>query len=170
MKKRAVLISAITGVCAVAVVCMAMQGTTIAAATDNPNATSATVRTPDDFKSIESFTEKPGDEGFISIERMRSQCYALMQENPDLAISSNPYDFIRDGVNPYYNEIIAMGSDALPSLKKELKESPANGCEEYLFAIAIEEILNANGDSAFNGDSRPWTGKEYLEFLEDESK
>ena len=83
------------------------------------------------------------------------------------AYASNKTTYTK--MNRLAEKIKALG-EQYEQLKRELAESPHNGLEEYLFAIAIEDILNANGDSAFNGDSRPSTGKEYLEFLEDESK
>ena len=121
------------------------------------------VRSPSDRPPLSSFTEQPGDPGFISLERMRSQTHELIQEDFVLGGSSNPWDYIADGINPYYNDILALGPVAIPDLKRELSESPNNGLEEYLFAIAIEEVEGADLTKLVDKNSLPWSGKEFLE-------
>ncbi|MHB8172701.1 MAG: hypothetical protein ACYDG6_14425 [Thermincolia bacterium] len=63
-------------------------------------------------------------------------------KNPELYLSSNPYDYIKD--NPHYNEIIKIGYDALPVLEDELKKTNASGLREYILSIAIEEITKSD--------------------------
>lgn len=65
-----------------------------------------------------------------------------IERNPNLAFSSNPYDYIKN--NEYYNNIVNMGIDALPILEEKLQNSNTNGLEDYIMAIAIEEITNCN--------------------------
>jgi hypothetical protein len=80
----------------------------------------------------------------IDLERLNEAIDVSCEEDRYLGFSSNPYDYISDGKNEYYNEIIALGIKALPALEKALAESEDNGLDKYILAIAIEEITGAN--------------------------
>ncbi|MHB8761181.1 MAG: hypothetical protein ACYC6J_02145 [Coriobacteriia bacterium] len=62
--------------------------------------------------------------------------------NPATALSSNPYDYIKD--NPDYAALVALGFEALPALEAELAADEANGLREYVACIAIEDITNCD--------------------------
>ncbi len=56
--------------------------------------------------------------------------------------SSNPYDYIKN--NDYYKQLVKMGPDALPLLEDSIVQSKSNGLNEYILAIAIEDIAKVN--------------------------
>lgn len=56
----------------------------------------------------------------------------------ELSYSSNPYDYIKE--NKDFDSIISLGNDAIPALHKRLSKSPNDGLQEYILAIAIEQI------------------------------
>lgn len=80
----------------------------------------------------------------VNLESLRESIDATEASNPLLMFSSNPYDYVSDGKNEYYNKIVALGPEALPSLEKALVESPNNGLNEYIIAIAIEDVAKAD--------------------------
>lgn len=59
-----------------------------------------------------------------------------------LAISSNPYDYIKD--NKAFENIVALGNEALPVLHSRLSKSDNYGLETYFLAIAIEKIAGVD--------------------------
>lgn len=72
------------------------------------------------------------------------------------AISSNPYDYIN---NEYYQNIINLGSKAVPILIKMFRNE--NGLEAYISAIMIQEITNCNIKDKYH---LSWeTGKEFYQ-------
>lgn len=60
----------------------------------------------------------------------------------EFAMSSNPYDYIKD--NQDFESIVALGNDALPVIQSKIAQSPNDGLQEYILAIAIEEITKTN--------------------------
>lgn len=63
----------------------------------------------------------------------------FLENGMPLAMSSNPYDFIKD--NEAFDKIIALGMEALPELVKIQNNNDMYGSlERYLIAIAIETI------------------------------
>jgi hypothetical protein len=56
--------------------------------------------------------------------------------------SSNPYDHVKNNV--HFDNIVALGIDALPLLKAKISNSDKNGLREYILAIAAEEIAKVN--------------------------
>lgn len=62
--------------------------------------------------------------------------------DPAVAMSSNPYDYVQG--NRSYDALVALGTPALPLLKQRIEASPESGLEEYLLAIAAEEIAKVN--------------------------
>jgi hypothetical protein len=78
----------------------------------------------------------------ISLKDIDSGIQKEIREHPMLALSSNPYDYIKD--NEYYEDLISLGVDALPELERTLEKSEENGLNEFIIAIAIEEISQAD--------------------------
>jgi len=56
--------------------------------------------------------------------------------------SSNPYDYLED--NPAFDEIVAMGYDALPGLDRHLATTATAGLGDYLVCAAIESITRCD--------------------------
>ncbi|MBN1629031.1 MAG: hypothetical protein JW990_04650, partial [Thermoleophilia bacterium] len=56
--------------------------------------------------------------------------------------SSNPYDYLED--NPAFDEIVAMGYDALPGLDRHLATTDTAGLGDYLVCAAIESITRCD--------------------------
>ncbi|MDR1042470.1 MAG: hypothetical protein LBL54_01030, partial [Clostridiales Family XIII bacterium] len=76
--------------------------------------------------------------------------------------SSNPYDYIAD--NEDFQRIIELGDSALPELERTLSDSPDNGLNEYIIAIAIQEISGTDVDSFNNRTDIKWeNAKQFLE-------
>lgn len=103
----------------------------------------------------------------VSIEGMAAAIDKLIEDDPNLALSSNPYDYIRDGRNEYYNSIVSLGVKVLPRLEAILNESSNNGLEEYLIALAIEDIAGTNTQAILKDDPLPMTAKEFAQSWED---
>ena len=71
-------------------------------------------------------------------------------------VSSNPYDYIN---NEYYQNIINLGSKAVPILIKMFHNE--NGLEAYISTIMIQEITNCNIKDKYH---LSWeTGKEFYQ-------
>lgn len=81
----------------------------------------------------------------FNLEKMEHSIDQMMEVDPLLALSSNPYDYIKN--NQYYDNIMNLNIEALPYLEKELKNSQENGLNEYIFVIAMQEIskVDING-------------------------
>ena len=62
--------------------------------------------------------------------------------NSSAALSSNPYDYISG--DEEFNGIVNLGNDALPVLQNKISQSPNNGLQEYIAAIAIERIAKVD--------------------------
>lgn len=88
------------------------------------------------------------DQNFLAIQKDLSK---MIIENPEMASSSNPYDYIKDNKN--FDNIVQLGDDALPIIAQKIKSSNDNGLNEYILAIAIERI--AKVDLKKNGEG--WT-------------
>ncbi|MBA2942446.1 hypothetical protein HZF08_29660 [Paenibacillus sp. CGMCC 1.16610] len=83
-------------------------------------------------------------------------------------VSSNPYDYITD--NEAFENIVSLGSEALPALHNKLSMSDENGLKEYYLAVAIEQIAGVDlkqSQSTFwdtpNGFIQMWS--RYLETI-----
>lgn len=81
----------------------------------------------------------------------------MQKSKSELSYSSNPYDYIKNNEN--YDNIIKVGIKALPDLVDKLKNSPNNGLEEFIVAIAIQEISQIDLNK---GDASCSNAKEYL--------
>lgn len=91
----------------------------------------------------------------INMEKIDKSIQREIREHTDLSFSSNPYDYIQD--SEYYDNVIELGVAALPELENMLKTSENNGLNEYIVAIAIEEISHADVNSILeNPDGCGW--------------
>lgn len=94
-------------------------------------------------------------------ETQKEQILALVEEivnNPTVAASSNPYDYIHAGYE-HYGKILLYGDAALEILLSELENSPDNGLREYIMAAACAELTGFG----LNKEQTPWgSGKEWL--------
>jgi hypothetical protein len=83
----------------------------------------------------------PGDEVFQKTidEKIYNIVYT---QNSMVAISSNPYDYIKDKESlEDYKYIVSQGEKALNYMLHKFSISSSNGLEEYIMAIACSEIL-----------------------------
>jgi len=80
----------------------------------------------------------------------------MASEHSDQAYSSNPYDYLQDNAN--YQKIVALGPNALVTIKNQIEKSTQNGLREYILAIAAEEIakVNLKGDTCNWSNSKEW--------------
>lgn len=85
----------------------------------------------------------------------------------ELAMSSNPYDYIKD--NKEFESIVALGNDALPVLQNKIEQSPNDGLQEYILAIAMEKISKTNlkSDSSTEWNSAKLFGEKWKKFLKE---
>ncbi|GAA0123413.1 hypothetical protein UT300018_27310 [Clostridium faecium] len=63
-------------------------------------------------------------------------------KHPEVVMSSNPYKYIEN--NEYYDSLVEIGTEAIPIMIKDIKNSEENGLREYILAIAVEEISKTN--------------------------
>jgi hypothetical protein len=84
-----------------------------------------------------------------SIAAIAESTAKVLDANPRISSSSNPYDYVKD--NKAFDEIVALGPKALPVLYQEIKLSPDDGLNEYLLAIAAEKILQVDMKTVFGG-------------------
>ncbi|WP_042169635.1 hypothetical protein [Paenibacillus gorillae] len=84
---------------------------------------------------VSASVEQQVDSRIISITKKLDKEVELKTE---LSKSSNPYDYIVN--NTDFNEILLLGNNALPILQKKIDQSPNDGLQEYILAIAIERI------------------------------
>ena len=105
------------------------------------------------FKPAEASAD---EEVKVQLDQMDASLDAMIENDPALASSSNPYDYIVGGKNQYYNTLIALGPKALPALEDALYNSKYDGLTEYLIAVAIEEITQADVKD-ITGDPYAWS-------------
>lgn len=69
--------------------------------------------------------------------------FAQMEKelSPEVLVSSNPYDYVN---NKFYDEIVAIGFDAIEILEEKVKNGELSGWEEYVAAIAIQDIAGCD--------------------------
>jgi len=78
-----------------------------------------------------------------SMDGVRTYIFDLMRSNPQKALESNPYVYVGPD-NQYYRNIVNIRSPALQYLRNKIAESKNDGLEEYILAIAMEEIAKVN--------------------------
>ena len=76
----------------------------------------------------------------LSVFRITSYnvCYTKLLRNPQLSASSNPYEYIQNNKN--FNDLVNLGTDALPVIAEKIMNSNDDGLKEYILAIAAEKI------------------------------
>lgn len=93
--------------------------------------------------------------GSDNMEKIDKSIQREIREQTDLSFSSNPYDYIQN--SEYYDNVVKLGVAALPELENMLKTSENNGLNEYIIAIAIEEISHADVNAILeNPDGCGW--------------
>ena len=81
---------------------------------------------------------QPINEISASIDSNINQMMSSIEKNsPEIMAMSNPYAYIS---NQYFNNIVALGSDALPVIKEKIKNSSEDGLREQILAIAAKKI------------------------------
>jgi hypothetical protein len=87
-----------------------------------------------------------------------------IKENPSIMRSSNPYKFIEN--NSAYEGITRLGYEALPIINEKIEKSENNGLQEYILAIAAEQIASVDlkGES-FNWDTGKGWAREWKKHL-----
>ncbi len=144
-KSSHLLALTVAGVLAFGLCCVALTGCFQAIAAENGDA---------------SQNQVSEETSFISIAGMGASVKELEAKDEYLVFSSNPYSYISDGKNPYYNKIVGLGVKALPQLETVLRDTQNNGLEAYLIAAATEEVAGADV-RAILGDDAVWTAKEF---------
>lgn len=91
-----------------------------------------------------------------NIDTYMDELNKSIYDDPQKAMSSNPYTYVKN--NKYFDAIVDLGPDALPSIEKAISDSPKNGLREYILAIAGERIakVNLKGDSVKWDSAKKW--------------
>jgi hypothetical protein len=97
----------------------------------------------------------------ISMNRIDKTIQEAIENKELLAFSSNPYDYIAD--NEDYDKMVSLGVEALPELERLLAESENNGLNEFIIAIAIEDITNADVKEILDDEFAWENAKEFQE-------
>ncbi|MGX4583582.1 hypothetical protein [Paenibacillus chitinolyticus] len=79
---------------------------------------------------------------YINLDDMNKEISRLLQEDPELGLSSNPYSYIKN--NKEYARIVQLGYSALPIIEERITEGNKFGLDKYILAIAAEEIAKVN--------------------------
>lgn len=127
------------------------------------------------FISYFNFFSKHG-EAAISSEIDRSmniiiqQIQDLAKNDPDLAISSNPYDYIKN--NPEFDNIVNLGTQALPVIIEKIDNSSHDGLVEYILSIAAEKIskVDLKKKEKFQWQTAKQFSKNYKEYVKEVPK
>jgi hypothetical protein len=78
-------------------------------------------------------------------DRLRALIEALPTPYPagdDRYLSSNAYDYLDE--NPAFDEIVALGYEALPGLEEHLATTATAGLGDYLVCVAMETITRCD--------------------------
>lgn len=106
-----------------------------------------------------SATERNIDSNLSKINKVLNDLYT----NKDVLLeSSNPYDYIDDSrIKPMYQDMVSQGVDSIPLLIEKINNSSENGLNEYILAIAAEEVgktsLNELGQDFKWSNSKSWS-------------
>ena len=76
------------------------------------------------------------------VEEMKNIIDKKIKDDPVLQASSNPNDYIKD--NTAYDKLIQMGVKRVPEMLTYLESSDGSGLENYLTALAVEDIMDCN--------------------------
>ena len=76
------------------------------------------------------------------VEEMKNIIDKKIKDDPVLQASSNPNDYIKD--NTAYDKLIQMGVKRVPEMLTYLENSDGSGLENYLTALAVEDIMECN--------------------------
>lgn len=76
-----------------------------------------------------------------AIDRTMEEIAAKGITNISYSADSNPYHYM-DG--EHFQELVALGPEAIPAIRRMISDSGENGLREYLLAIAVEEIAKTD--------------------------
>ena len=82
------------------------------------------------------------------VSRVNQEIANKIKANPELALSSNPYDYVKG--NSAYKKLVDSGVTSVPALVNIIDSSSENGLTEYVCAMAAEEILQVNTKTVVN--------------------
>lgn len=78
-------------------------------------------------------------------------------KNSKVSLSSNPYDYIKDGESiEEYKYIVSQGEKSLDYMLVKFANSNKDGLEEYIMAMTCSEILKENPSSKKWVSGREW--------------
>lgn len=92
-----------------------------------------------------------------NLSDMMLQISEKSEKDPSTAMSSNPYDYIKG--NQHYQAIVSLGEGALLPIEDKIVNSKNDGLEEYILAIAAEEIAKIDLKNDKSSDVVWETGK-----------
>lgn len=78
----------------------------------------------------------------VNLNEMRVEIGRLIEQNPQLGFSSNPYKYTEN--NQVFDRIVGYGYEALPLIEEEITKGDTYGLEKYIFAIAAERIAKVD--------------------------
>ncbi|MGE5405159.1 MAG: hypothetical protein ACM3PP_09470, partial [Candidatus Saccharibacteria bacterium] len=91
-----------------------------------------------------------------NIAAISKQAAKDLAENPQAALSANPYTYTTNNSN--YDNLVKLGPKAVPIIEESIMTSTNNGLREQILAIAAEDITKTNLKVAYG-----WaTGKEWI--------
>lgn len=113
------------------------------------------------FFSIMMISSKPPSYSDFDVksyvEDLNVALNKAIYEDPELASSSNPYDY---RALEAYKNLVRIGPIGIPSMLKIIENSETNGLSTYLVAVAIEEISLTD----IKGKQYSWdTGKNFVQ-------
>lgn len=76
------------------------------------------------------------------IQAVSTQLDEQLLNDALLAASSNPYDSIKN--NPAFDALVAEGVSALPEIEQQLNAATNDGLDQYILAIAVEQITQTD--------------------------
>ena len=106
------------------------------------------------FFAFNSQSASAAEKVRINLEKIDESIQNEINNRTILSLSSNPYDYVVD--NQYYDKIILLGVAALPELETTLINSENNGLNEYILAIAIEEISKVDVNKILGNTDYGW--------------
>lgn len=91
-------------------------------------------------------------------EEINTDVMEISRISPELATSSNPYDYIENSKG--YDKLVDLGIEAIPYIADYVNESDA-GLTSYILAIAMEDITDC---SIYEAEGVDWcTSKEFAD-------
>ncbi|MCR5793690.1 MAG: hypothetical protein K6G65_11020 [Lachnospiraceae bacterium] len=87
---------------------------------------------------------------FETVEaQIRTDMDGILAKNPEVLLSSNPYDYID---NEYYEDIVNIGMDAVNVLEDDIIEKEEASLDGYIAALAVQDITDVNISELYGED------------------